>query len=177
MNTLNKTLMILSCMMITTGVVAQSRNTEHTFRLDDPEQRPPAKLEQVAWLTGSWTGTAFGQQFEEVWNPPSAGSMVGMFKLFDEEQGVSFYEIMLLVEQQDSLSLLVKHFSRDFVSWEDKTEHINFKLVAIEPEVIHFSGLSFYRKGPDAMDVYLAMRMKDQSLKEEHLVFRRQPAG
>jgi hypothetical protein len=175
MHTVMKTMSLLSCLLMSAAGVAQSQNTEHTFKLDNPEQRPPAKLEQVAWLAGSWTGTAFGQRFEEVWNPPSAGSMVGMFKLFDEEKGVSFYEIMLLVEQQGSLSLLVKHFSQDFVSWEDKTDHINFKLVAIEPEAVHFSGLSFYRKGPDAMDVYLAMRMKDQTLQEEHLVFRRQP--
>ena len=154
---------------------SQTKNTEHTFKLDDPLQRPEAQLHQAAWLAGSWEGTAFGKRFEEVWNPPSGGSMVGMFKLFDPDNGVDFYEIMLIVEQESSLSLLVKHFTADFVSWETKEDHINFKLVAIEPDAIHFSGLSFYRISDDEMHAYLAMRMKDQSLKEEQLIFKRRP--
>ncbi|MFC3194046.1 DUF6265 family protein [Marinicella sediminis] len=169
-----KILLTWLLLILSTSLMAQSKKTAHTYRLDDPNKRPPAKIQQVAWLAGSWSGTAFGQQFEEVWNPPSAGSMVGMFKLYDENKGVNFYELMLLVEQEESLSLLVKHFSADFVSWESKEEHINFKLVAIEDQAIHFSGLSFYRTGADTMDVYLAMRMKDETVREEKMLFHRQ---
>ena len=82
---------------------------------------------------------------------------------------------MLIVEQENSLSLLVKHFTQDFVSWETKEDHINFKLVAIEDDAIHFSGLSFYRISDDEMHAYLALRMKDESLKEEQLIFKRRP--
>ena len=153
--------------------LGQQQKTAHTFHLDDPNNRPAATIDQVSWLAGSWEGTAFGQKFEEVWNPASAGSMVGMFKLFDEEKGVSFYELMLIVEQENSLSLLVKHFTADFVSWETKEEHINFKLVSITENAIHFSGLSFYKINDQEMHAYLAMRMKDQSVKEEKLVFKR----
>ncbi len=167
---------IITCLLLLTWsalTYGQQQKTEHTFHLDDPENRPAATIDQVQWLTGSWVGTAFGQQFEEVWNPASAGSMVGMFKLFDEEKGVSFYELMLIVEQENSLSLLVKHFSADFVSWETKEEHINFKLVSITENAIHFSGLSFYKISDEEMHAYLAMRMNDQSIKEEKLVFKR----
>jgi hypothetical protein len=169
-----KSLLLITLLWVAHLATAQSQKTEHTFGLDDPTKRPAATLDQVAWLAGSWTGTAFGQQLEEVWNPPSAGSMVGMFKLYDETKGVNFYELMLIVEQENSLSLLVKHFSKDFVSWEDRDDHINFKLVRIEPDAIHFSGLSFYRTTAQTMDVYLAMRLKDGSIREEHMVFNRQ---
>ena len=169
-----KPISLIMLLLMANLAMAQSQKTEHTFGLDDPSKRPAATLQQVAWLAGSWTGTAFGQQLEEVWNPPSAGSMVGMFKLYDETKGVNFYELMLIVEQENSLSLLVKHFSKDFVSWEEKDDHINFKLVDIEPDAIHFSGLSFYRRSEQHMDVYLAMRMKDGSVKEEKMLFQRQ---
>lgn len=168
-----KQILLYTLVLMANLATAQSQKTEHTLALDDPDQRPAASLDQVAWLAGSWTGTAFGQKLEEVWNPPSAGSMVGMFKLYDEDKGVNFYELMLIVEQENSLSLLVKHFSRDFVSWEDKEGHVNFKLVRIDPDAIHFSGLSFYRTTQDTMDVYLAMRLKDGSVKEEHMLFKR----
>lgn len=98
---------------------AQSAKTEHTFKLDNADSRPAASLQDVTWLVGSWSGDAFGSTFEEVWNPPSAGSMLGMWKLLDDDQ-VVFYELMLLVEEEGSLSLKVKHFSDDFTAWEEK---------------------------------------------------------
>ncbi len=156
--------------LLSGAVAAQSRHTEHTFRLDDPTNAPPATLDDVSWLVGNWVGTAFGSQIEEVWNPPSAGSMVGLFKVFQEE--VSFYEIMLLVEEEGSLNLKVKHFNADFSAWEEKTEHVTFRLVAIEEDAIHFSGLSFYRTGPDEFVGYIAMRYGDE-VREEKLQYRR----
>jgi hypothetical protein len=131
--------------------------TEHTFQLSEGEARPQATLEDAAWLAGSWSGTAFGKSFEQVWNPPSAGSMVGLFKLFDGEQ-VSFYEILLITVEDDTLSLKVKHFSADFTAWEDKPDFVNFRLVKIEENALHFGGLSFYRRDDNHIDGYIVMK-------------------
>jgi hypothetical protein len=39
----------------------------------------PARLSDFAWLTGSWRGTnAEGVTIEQIWTPPSAGSMNGV---------------------------------------------------------------------------------------------------
>ena len=101
--------------------LAQSQRTEHTFKLDDPGNRPAATLDDVSWLVGNWSGEAFGSSFEEGWNPPSAGSMIGFFKLMDGD-AVVFYELLLLVEEEGSLNLKVKHFNADFTAWEDKAD-------------------------------------------------------
>ncbi|MEL7451282.1 MAG: DUF6265 family protein [Pseudomonadota bacterium] len=151
---------LLSLLLTSGAVLAQSQRTEHTYKLDDPEARPAASLDDVAWLTGSWTGTAFGSRFEQVWNAPSAGSMVGLFKLFDDD-GVSFYEILLLIPEGDSLALRVKHFTNEFVAWEDKPDYISFPLVRIDDDALHFSGLSFYRVDDNSMDGYLVMKTSD----------------
>lgn len=150
---------------------AQSQWTEHTLRLDDPDNRPAATLKDVGWLVGAWTGSAFGAEFEEVWNPPSAGSMVGMYKVIRDGE-VDFYELMLLVEQEGSLAIKVKHFSADFVAWETKEDYVSFPLVRIDDDAIHFSGLSFYRRGDDAIDGYIAMRTED-GVREEPMSYRR----
>jgi len=168
-----KLISLMGLLLSLNAVWAKEPKTEHTFGLAAGAERPAATIDQVAWLAGSWQGTAFGQQFEEVWNPPSAGTMVGMFKLFSAEQGVSFYEILLITPQENSLSLLVKHFTPEFVSWESKEDHVNFKLVAIEKDAIHFSGLSFYRINDQEMHAYLAMRLSDGTIKEEQLIFNR----
>ncbi|MBX2849807.1 MAG: hypothetical protein KTR16_15900 [Acidiferrobacterales bacterium] len=159
------------CVMVGT-VNAQSAYTENTYKLDDPNVRPKATIDQVNWLVGNWVGTAFGNDFEEVWNPASAGTMVGFFKLLNED-GVVFYELLLLAEEEGSLSLKVKHFSENFHAWETKEDYINFKLVKIEPNAIHFSGLSFYRDGDDKINGYIVMKGKDGTVKEEPLTYQR----
>lgn len=146
--------------------------TEHTYQLEAHEARPDATLDDASWLVGSWTGRGFGQQFEETWNPPSAGSMVGLFKLFSDD-GVAFYELLLLVVEDGTLSLKVKHFNADFSAWEDKADYVNFRLVKKEENALHFGGLSFYQRGDDAIDAYIVMQNGDK-LTEHHLTYERQ---
>ena len=154
------------------AVPAQSRLTDHTVQLDEKEERPPATLTDVGWMVGSWTGEAFGGEFEEVWNAPSANSMVGMFKLMDDNE-VEFYELMLIVEEEDSLSLKVKHFTADFSAWEDRDEYVTFRLAEVTENEIHFSGLSFYRRDNDTVDAFIAMRDDGGDVREEKLIFNR----
>ncbi len=150
---------------------AQTAVTEHTVRLDDPEKRPTATLDDVSWLVGSWEGEAFGGTFEEVWNPPSLGSMVGFFKFMGDE-AVAFYELLLLVEEEGSLSLKVKHFNPDFSAWEEREEYVDFRFVSADDDVIHFSGISFYRMSDNEIQAWIRMRSGDQ-ITEEKLVYRR----
>lgn len=158
------------------GAGAQSLKTEHTYKLDDVDSRPAASLEDVSWLVGSWSGEAFGNTFEEVWNPPSAGSMVGMWKLLNEDQ-VVFYELMLLVEEEGSLSLKVKHFHGDFTAWEEKADYVRFRLVKLDENAVHFSGLSFHRINKDEIHAFIAMRHEGE-VREEALVYHRSdPVG
>ena len=159
-----------SCWQPACATAAEPR-TEHTFRLAEGEAAPAATLADAAWLVGSWTGTAFGQEFEEVWSPPSAGSMIGTFKLLDEGE-VSFYELLLLSVDEGTLSLKVKHFNPDFSAWEDKTDFINFRLVKFTADELHFGGLSFYRRDSNNIDGYIVMRNGDE-MREEKLVYRR----
>lgn len=154
------------------SLAAVEPRTENTFQLAEGEEHPAATLEDAAWLAGSWTGTAFGKKFEEHWNPPSAGSMVGLFKLFDDDGEVSFYEILLLTVDEGTLSLKVKHFTSDFVAWEEKPDFINFKLVALEKDALHFGGISFYRRDANNIDGYIVMK-NGEEFTEHHLVYRR----
>jgi hypothetical protein len=165
-------LIIITAMACAGHAAAAELRTQHTFQLEADEARPDASLEDASWLVGSWTGAGFGQQFEEVWNAPSAGSMVGLFKLFSDE-GVAFYELLLLIVEDGTLSLKVKHFNPDFSAWEDKADYVNFRLVKKDADALHFHGLSFYQRGDNAMDAYIVMQNGD-TLTEHHLTYERQ---
>ena len=151
--------------------VAATKTSEHLYRLDADEPRPAATLEDVAMLIGSWQGEAFGKTFEESWSTPSNGSMVGMFKLMDGDE-ISFYELLLLVEEEGSVSMKVKHFNADFTAWEDKPDYVTFEFVSADDDAVHFSGLSFYRVSDDEMVGYISMRYGDE-VREEKLTYKR----
>ncbi len=74
MKNLARLVAVLALLLAGHTTMAQSQRTEHTFKLDDPESRPAATLDDVSWLVGNWSGEAFGSTFEEGWNPPSATS-------------------------------------------------------------------------------------------------------
>lgn len=99
--------------------------------------------------------------------------MVGMFKLFDSEKGVNFYELMLIKEVGKSLELWVKHFSADFKAWEEKSDFVKFKLVKIEEQAVHFSGLSFYQQSKDQINGFIVMKHKDGSRTEHPINYQR----
>jgi hypothetical protein len=171
MTNLIRLVAVLALLLAGHTTMAQSQHTEHTFKLDEPENRPAATLNDVSWLVGNWSGEAFGSTFEEGWNPPSAGSMIGFFKLMDGDD-VAFYELLLLVEEEGSLSLKVKHFNADFTAWEEKADYVTFRYVKSDADAIHFSGISFYRIDDDTMDGYIVFRSGDE-VREEKLAYRR----
>ncbi len=168
---MNKTLTAFLCAAVSLPLLAAELRTEHTYQLAEGEERPAASIEDASLLVGSWAGTAFGGRFETVWNPPSAGTMVGFFKLLSDE-GVVFYELLLLSVEDDTLNLKVKHFNPDFTAWEEKDDYINFQLVKKEEDALHFGGLSFYRRGGDAIDGYIVMRNGDE-ITEHYLQYER----
>ncbi len=168
---MNKVAVALLAGIVSMPLLAAEPRTEHTYQLSEGEERPAATIEDAAMLVGSWAGTAFGGRFETVWNPPSAGTMVGFFKLLGDE-GVVFYEILLLSVEDGTLSLKVKHFNPDFTAWEEKADYVNFQLVNKEADALHFGGLSFYRRGDDAIDGYIVMRNGDE-VTEHQLVYER----
>lgn len=147
--------------------------TEHTFKLGPQQEADLVTLDALHWLVGSWRGEAFGSSIEETWNAPSAGSMVGLFKVMNDDD-VEFYELLTIVKSDEGgLEMRVKHFSADFSAWEDKDDFIRFRLLSADDAAIHFAGLSFYRRGNNEIDGFIAMRDKAGVLQEERLSYRR----
>jgi hypothetical protein len=150
---------------------AQSKSTDHVYKLDDPSTRVPATIDQMAWLAGSWVGEGLGGTVEETWNDPSGGTMVGLFKLVHGEEP-SIYEIELIAEEEGTLVWKVKHFNPDFSAWEEKTDFTSFRLVKIEERAAYFDGLTIELDDDDKLRVFLNIG-HDGKVREEALSFER----
>ena len=143
------------------AAIAQSSRTENTLRLDDQALRVEGSLNSLSWMAGSWVGTGLGGEVEESWSLPSAGSMTGTFKLIQEGQPV-FYEFFVIVEEEGSLALKLKHFHPDLKGWEEKDDFVTFRLVKMEDRAVYFSGLTYRAVGDDRMEIFLALRQGEQ---------------
>jgi hypothetical protein len=154
------------------SATAQTAKTEHTLSLDPGQKGPAATLQDVAWLAGSWQGVMFGGPFEEVWTPPVAGSMMGMFKLLSDGKP-NFYEFELLVEHEGSLVLKLKHFHNDLRGWEEKDHFVSFPLVKITPDTAYFDGLTFRRQSADLLQVFLVLSQENGKAREVEIAYHR----
>lgn len=115
------------------------------------------KLENISWISGTWHGEAFGGTTEEIWSKPSGGSMMATFKLINDGS-VSFYEIEIIREINNTLILQLKHFGNDLKGWETKDETVDFPLISITQNKVIFEGMTFEKIDPNRMNVYVDIK-------------------
>lgn len=159
------------CYFLTAQLPAQEKNdvgkADSTAESDDSAKLvgdfpPSAKIDDVAWIAGRWRGEAMGGSFEETWNPPSGNSMIGMFKFIKDEK-VQFYELLTIVEKDDSLLLRLKHFDEALVGWEDKDKSVEFPLVQLSDSQAIFDGLKFLKIDDSSMHILVRMRRAEKT--------------
>lgn len=167
--------LIVGLLLATVPVAGQTPDTPpaNTIRLEPGAPRPPARIDDVAWLAGAWEGEGLGGTLDEVWSPPKAGAMVGYFRLVKDGKPV-FYEILTLLEAEGSLELRLKHVNPDMTGWEEKNGFVTFRFVKQDATGVWFEGLTFRRLGEDRLEAFLALRNRtDGTVREEKLVYRR----
>lgn len=133
-------------LLISTSVFSQEKQLE-------------PKLENIAWISGTWQGEAFGGKTEENWSKPSGGSMMATFKLTINDE-VQFYEIEIIREVENTLLLQLKHFGNDLKGWETKDETVDFPLKKITKNKVVFEGMTFEKVSENEMNVYVDIEEK-----------------
>ena len=113
-----------------------------------PDQPLPAAIEDVAWLSGTWSGTRGAGIIEETWSAVRAGTMVGMFRAVADD-GPRFFELLTIGPEVDGLVFRFKHFDRELVGWEDRDEVLVWDLVALDDD-----GAAWLRRGERRWMVY-----------------------
>jgi hypothetical protein len=147
--------------------------TANTIRLAADAPRPKARVADLAWLVGRWEGQGLGGTMDEVWSEPAGGAMVGYFRLVKDGKPV-FYEIMTLLEVEDSVEMRLKHVNPDMTGWEEKNGYVTFRLVRQDATGAYFEGLTFRRVGADGIEGFIALRDKASgTVREEKLTYRR----
>lgn len=144
----------------------QVSNSANTLRLEEDAPAPTGSIDELAWLAGYWRGEGLGGECEELWSPPVGDRMNGIFTLRKEGELV-FSEAMLLVEEEGSVVLKVKHFTADFVGWEDKDGFVTFPLVRLGDNEAYFNGLTLRRHADETLSIYLVLESGGERTEHE----------
>jgi hypothetical protein len=69
------------------------------------DQTAAARLDALAWMTGSWSGASQGIEMEEHWTAPKGNSMIGIHRDVGEGRTMSF-EFLRIEVQKDQIVYL-----------------------------------------------------------------------
>jgi hypothetical protein len=133
----------------------------------------PAKIEQVSWLKGFWTGEGYGGQVETMMGPAKAGVMLGYFR-HTKDGKPAFYEFCGVEEHEGSLRFVIKHFHPNWVGWEEKDHALQAHLTRITKDEAVFGNLTIRRTGKDTITMELQIAGKDGGSRTETLRLKRQ---
>lgn len=170
-----------ACAQSTAANAALEALTANTWRLPKDAARPAARIDAVAWLVGQYNGSGLGGDVEYQWLPARAGQMYGTFRLIQNGK-TTFAEILQLAEVDGTLTLRVKHFTSDFVAWEEKDKFFDFRLNEVRADELRFDGLTL-RRTSDGVRCFIAIRSRPTgsdkdapaTLRENEIVFTRLP--
>ncbi|MEX1192691.1 MAG: DUF6265 family protein [Brumimicrobium sp.] len=146
---------------------------QEVLKLDkDDTLKRKGSITQLEWLEGYWEGEGFGGQCDEIWMPAIDNSMLGIFR-FSMDDTLNFSEFIVIEEIDSSLTVKLKHFSRDLTPWEEKDEWTKFKLIKIEDQTAWFNGLTYHRSG-NKLIIKLAFKTGEKSTIEEFVFTKKQ---
>jgi len=135
-----KLILLLSiCFMFVTSISNSQTNSSSTSN-------------ELSWMVGHWEGEAFGGTCEEDWQPMTAGTMCGTFKLIVDGK-VAFYELMIISKTDSGYSLNLKHFNPDMTGWEEKDKVISFPFESVKENFIQFGGTTYERVSEDKLQI------------------------
>lgn len=75
---------------------------------------PPAKITDLAWMTGTWSTALGANTLEENWTTAANGNIASMVRM-SGPTGVSMWEVITIEEKDGSLVMNIQQWNAGFV--------------------------------------------------------------
>lgn len=155
-----RTLALCVCLLAPVAAAAQTA----------PAAATPAKarVQDLAWIAGAWTGTLGDRTIEQHWSAPLGNSIVAMYRSVRGTEA-QLYELLAIENEGDGVVLRIKHFAPGpgLAGREAKDESINHTLVSVGARTAVFQGtgeggarVSFSSPDPQTLTIVVE-RMRD----------------
>ena len=100
---------------------------------------PPAKISDLAWMTGTWSAPLGPNTLEETWISPSGGGIAAMVRM-SGPNGVSMWEVITIEEKEGSLAMSVQQWGSGFVPRSPAAQKL--ELVEIGDKHVKFKAVT-----------------------------------
>ncbi|MES2604287.1 MAG: DUF6265 family protein [Pseudomonadota bacterium] len=100
--------------------------------------RPAAKIDDLAWMTGTWSAALGPNTLEENWIAPSNGSIASMVRM-SGAAGVGMWEVITIEEKDGSLMMNVEQWSKGFAP---RTPVQQLELAEIDGQRVKFTAVT-----------------------------------
>lgn len=159
---------LLLATTIASSTHAEEQLTQHTLKATSESKAIDADFDQLKWLTGEWSGEGLGGQCLESWSPAAAGSMIGTFRLIEDDK-LNLCEVFLLTKTDAGIHLKLKHFNDQLVGWEEKDKCVDFPLLKVGKNTAWFGGLTYQLQKDGSLKAWVAMKKKDGTFREAEI--------
>jgi len=100
---------------------------------------PAPRVADLAWMAGTWRGEEEGAVSEETWAKPEGDTMLGMWRLV-AAGNARVLEILVLRQDEQGVTLFLRHFDGKLVAREEKDKPLALRLVASADRKAEFEG-------------------------------------
>lgn len=159
--------------LCTMPVQSPEKLTAHTLKVAVGAPAAKADLAEFQFLEGTWAGSGFGADCDEMWGPSAGNCMLGTFRMVEHGE-LKFTEFFMLQKDSDGgIVLRLKHFHANFDGWEAKDKFIRFPLIKVEKNGAYFGGLTYSLQPNGELKTWVAMKEKDGSFSEAEFQMKR----
>lgn len=100
---------------------------------------PPASIEDLSWMTGSWSADLGPNTLEENWITPKGGSLAAMVRMSGDND-TSMFEVITIEEVAGSLILNIQQWDAGFVPRSAEAQKM--ELIEIGDSSVNFSAIT-----------------------------------
>lgn len=100
---------------------------------------PPAKVSDLAWMTGTWSVALGPNTLEENWTTPTNGNIASMVRM-SGANGVSMWEVITIEEKDGSLVMAIQQWDAGFKPRSPEAQKM--ELVEIGDKKVKFKAVT-----------------------------------
>lgn len=158
----------LSTAFTAAGILAAA-GLSHQPAPQSPPAEPapkPDPLARVAFLAGQWSSNSPDGFVEEIWSPPHASSIMGVFRWCKPapDSSPAMFEILTITSEGADIYLRLRHFTPALAAKEEKDAPMTLKLLAPEPGATPSTAVFVAHANAGKLSKITYERTKDDSL-------------
>lgn len=129
-------------------------------------QSPVRKINDLAFMSGTWVTKSSWGDMEESWSEPMGDNMMCAYRCVKDGK-IVFYEFIVIEQTATGPVMKLRHFSPGSIGWEEKDKPYEYPLMFLEEDRARFerpdkkTALTFHRTSKDKLMVILERQEKD----------------